>query len=274
MDFLLGDTGFVFLAEETFPFDLANRNVSAPNELRAGIAPRDGSYDPLLKSPAMRSNESPPSFFRATAHAFQAAARMSLPCIPCFSRCALRNPSSAPERHRENVASNSGLMLTALDGELTGLAGPFSPLDPGGKNASRVFLYWSQSSALMTTAANSGLSFRVCSNCSGLSPLASKASLIARNSLQCVMSISISSSSCSALVTESSARRAARRALASTTCWSLPSKGAAYSNASSSTPNAARCSNTHIPGAFETTLGEAAVIVEVWRCIDERPRGA
>ena len=223
----------------------------------------------------MTRRESFPRYFDApTAHAFRATCRISSRLMLCFRRCALRWFSSAPERHRLNVARSSGrspppcffcCALWSFSGLATGLF-PFSDnaRTSGGNRASSAFLYAFQSFERTTTAAKRRSRAQSRSSASASAPACSvKHSRKTRRAAQCPASISsVSGSLASASATLCSAILARRRAERSTAASAArpassdPSRGAANSSASPSMPSARRCSYTHRPGARSTTLGE------------------
>ena len=211
----------------------------------------------------------------ATAHAFRAASRISRSVMPCFRRCARRWLSSAPERHRLNVARSSGRSSETpgcpddTPGLLPGLL-PFSDnaRTSGGNKASSAFLYAFQSPERTTTAAKSRSSAHASSRPAASTPMCStRLWRKMRSAAQCLTSISSVSGAlaiasvtlCSAIL----ARRRAERSTADATSEGDPRRGAANSSASPSMPSATRCSYTHRPGARSTTLGEAATIAFV-----------
>ena len=219
----------------------------------------------------MTRRESFPRYFDApTAHAFAATCRISSRLMPCFRLCALRWFSSAPERHRLNVARSSGRSPPVLRWSFSGLATGLLPFSDnarvsGGNKASSAFLYAFQSFERTTTAAKRRSKAQSFSSASASTPACSvKHVRNTRSAAQCDASISsVSGSLSSASVTLCSAilaRRRAERATAASAAKpdpaSDPSRGAANSSASPSMPSARRCSYTHRPGARSTTLGE------------------
>ena len=225
---------------------------------------------------------------RPTAHACRATRRISSGDRPRFRRCARRWFSSAPERHRANVARSSG-RSPPPDGAFRepalppGLAtrSPSFDRTSGGNNASSAFLYAFQSSERTTTAAKSLSSLHSRSSFAASTPMCSTRHVRKmRSAAQCLRVISsVLGALASASVTLCSAILARRSAERSTAKSSSPRRGAAYSSASLSMPSATRCSYTHRPGARSTTLGEAATIGFVvgrpdWLCCRARRENA